>query len=144
VRSRRQQGLLVGEVAVDRRAAHLKGSKIVFRGLAGAEPAFEVAAVDDAEGEENTVLRDEVVHDAVVADTEAVEGVSLAADRLDLLAADAAGSGCCLGELFEAGVYPLAELRWEFLVGALGSGREPDLVGVAQVMSRSVLERPRR
>jgi hypothetical protein len=43
----------------------------------------------------------------MVADAEAVEGVSLAADCLHLLAADAAGSGCGLGELFEAGADPL-------------------------------------
>jgi hypothetical protein len=43
----------------------------------------------------------------MVAHSQAVEGVSLAADRLHLLAADAAGSGCGLGELFEVGADPL-------------------------------------
>jgi hypothetical protein len=72
-------------------------------GLSGSEPAFEVAAVDDAEDEEDAIVVDEVVHDAVVADAEPVEAVCLSADRLDLLAADAAGFGCGGGELFETG-----------------------------------------
>jgi hypothetical protein len=85
---------------------------MVIRWLAGSEPAFEVAAVDDAEDEEDTVVGDEVVHDAVVADAQAVEGVGLSADRLYLLAADAAGAGSCGGELLEAGTDPLAQRRW--------------------------------
>lgn len=100
--------------------------------------------MDDAEDEEDVVVGDEVVHDAVVADAEAVEGVSVAANRLDLLAANAAGSGCCLGQLFEAGADPCLERRRQPLVGTLGSRGEPDLIRVAQAMSRSGLERPRR
>jgi len=122
----------------------LKGSEDRDSALAGAEPAFEVAAVDDAENEEDVVVGDEVVHDAVLADAEAVEGVGVSADCLDFLAADAAGSGCRSGELFEAGADPLAERRWQFLVGAFGGGREPDLVRTAQARSRSGLEWPRR
>jgi hypothetical protein len=100
--------------------------------------------MDDAEDEEDVVVGDEVVHEAVVADAEAVEGVSLAADRLDFLAADAAGFGGGLGELFEVGADPRLQRRRQFLIGALGSGGEPDLVAVAQAMSCSGLLRPRR
>ncbi len=100
--------------------------------------------MDDAEDEEDAVVGDEVVHDAVVADAQSVEGVRVAADRLYLLAADAAGSCCGLGELFEASADPLPQRRRQLLEVARGGGREPDLVGAAQAMSRSGLERPRR
>jgi hypothetical protein len=113
-------------------------------GLAGSEPAFEVAAVDDAEHEEDAVLVDGVVHDAVVADAEQVEGVCLSADAFHPLAADAAGSGCGGGELFEAGADALARRGWQLLVGAFGGRREVYLVGLAQSMSLSGLARPRR
>jgi hypothetical protein len=113
-------------------------------GLSGSEPPFEVAAVNDAEDEEDAVFADEVVHDAVVADAEPVEGVCLSADGFHSFAADAAGSGSGGGELFEAGADALAQRRWQFLVGAFSGGREAYLVGVAQAMSPSGLERPRR
>jgi hypothetical protein len=100
--------------------------------------------VDDAEHEEDAVLADGVVHEAVVADAESVEGVRLSADRLHLLAADAAGFGCGGGELFEVGADALAYGGWQFLVGAFGGRREAYLVGVAQPRSRSGVVRPRR
>jgi hypothetical protein len=127
-----------------------KGRKSGFRrrwaesGLAGSEPAFEVAAVDDAEDEEGAVFAEEVVHDAVVADAEPVEGVCLSADRSYLLAADAAGSGCGGGELFEAGADALAYRGWQLFVGAFGGGREAYLVALAQALSSSGLVRPWR
>ncbi len=55
--------------------------------------------MDDAEHEQDVVFADDVVHDAVVADAEPVEGVRLSEDRLDLLAAGSAGPGCGGGEL---------------------------------------------
>jgi hypothetical protein len=100
--------------------------------------------VDDAEDEEDAVLVHRVVHDAVVADAEPVEGVRLSSDRFHPLAADAAASGCCGCELFEAGSYALARRGWQFLVGAFGGRREPYLVRLAQALSPSGLERPRR
>ena len=100
--------------------------------------------MDDAEHEQDAVFSDEVVHDAVVADAEAVEGVGLAADCLDFLAADAAGPGGGCGELFEAGADALLQRVGQFRVGALGGGREAYLVGLAQPMPSSGLERPRR
>ncbi len=100
--------------------------------------------MDDAEDEEDAVVGAEVVHDAVVADAESVEGVRVAADRLHFLAADAAGFGYGLGELFEAGADPLPQRRRQFLEGAFGGGREPDLVRAVQAMSWSDFERPRR
>lgn len=100
--------------------------------------------MDDAEDEEDAVVGDEVVHDPVVADAEAVEGVGLAADRLHFLAADAAGSGCCFGEVFEASADPLPKRRRQLLIGAFGARGESDLERVAQAMSGSGLERPRR
>src|SRR6266511_130698 len=54
-------------------------------GLAGSEPAFEVAAVDNAEHEEDAIFADEVVHHEVVADAEPVEGVCVSADGFTLL-----------------------------------------------------------
>ena len=100
--------------------------------------------MDDAEHEEDTVFVEEVVHDAVVPDAEPVEGVCLSADGLHLLAADAAGSGCGGGELFEAGANALAHRGRQLLVGTFGDGREAYLVGLAQALSSSDLERPRR
>jgi hypothetical protein len=90
------------------------------------------------------VVGDEVVHDAVVADAQAVEGVGLSADRFHLLAADAAGSGNCSGELVEAGPDSFPPRRWQLPERALGGRRETDLVRVAQPRSRSDFERPRR
>jgi len=116
----------------------------VILGLAGSEPAFEVAAVDDAEHEQDVVVGDEVVHDPVVADAQPVEGVGLAADRLNLLAADAAGLGGGVSELLKARADSLPHWRRQFLERAFGGRGELDLVGAAQAMSRSGLERPRR
>ena len=90
------------------------------------------------------VVGDEVVHDAVVADAEAVEGVGLAADRFHLFAADAAGSSDRGGELLEVGADSLPERCGEFLEGSLGRRSQTDVVGVAQAMSRSAFVRPRR
>jgi hypothetical protein len=100
--------------------------------------------VDDAEHEEDAVFVDEVVHDAVVADAEPVEGVCLSADGFHPFAADAADPGCGGGELFEAGADALAHRGWQLLVGAFGGRREAYLVVLAQAMSSSGLERPRR
>lgn len=100
--------------------------------------------MEDAEHEEDAVFADEVVHDAVVADAEPVEGVRLPADGLHLFVADAAGAGCCGGELFEAGADAVARRGWELLVGAFGGRREAYLVGLAQAVFPSGLERPRR
>ena len=100
--------------------------------------------MDDAEDEEDAVLVDRVVHDAVVADAEPVEGVSLSADRFHPLAADAAASGGCGCELFEAGADALALRCGQFLVGAFGGRREPYLVRLAQALSPIGLDRPRR
>jgi len=100
--------------------------------------------MDDAEHEEDAVVREQVVHDPVVADAEAMEGVRLSADRLDLLAADAAGSGGLPGELLEVGVDPLPDPCRQLPVGALGGRREPDVVRATQAVSRSDFDRPRR
>jgi hypothetical protein len=69
---------------------------------------LEVATVDDAEHQEYAVFADGVVHDAVVADAKAVEGVLLPADCFHFLARDATGAGCCAGELFESSANPVA------------------------------------
>ena len=52
-------------------------------------PALEVAAVDDAEHVENTILSDHVNHDTVVADTEAVKRVGGSLHCSDSLATGA-------------------------------------------------------
>lgn len=100
--------------------------------------------MDDAEHEQDAVVAEGVVHDAVVADAEAVEGVGLAEDRFHFLAADATGAGCGGGELFEACADPLPHRVGEFRVGAFGGWSEAYLVGVAQAISLSGVERPRR
>ena len=113
-------------------------------GLAGSEPALEVAAVRDTEHKEHAVFADGVVHEPVVADAEAVEGVCLSADRLHLLAADPARAGRCGGELLEAGADAPAQRSRQLGVDACGAGSETYLVGVAQAISPSGFERPRR
>ena len=100
--------------------------------------------MDDAEHEEDAVFIDDVVHDAVVADAESVEGICLSADRFHPVATDATGSGCGDGDLFEAGADPLAHRGWQLFVGAFGGRREAYLAGLAQAISSSGLERPRR
>ena len=100
--------------------------------------------MDDAEDEQDVVVGDEVVHDPVVADAEAVERVRLSADRLHLFAADAAGFGCCGGELLKAAANSLPRWRWQLLERALAGRCELDLVRAAQARSRSDFERPRR
>ena len=50
--------------------------------------------MDDSEYEQDAVFVDHVVHDAVVADTQPVERVGLAADRFHLLAPDPATGPC--------------------------------------------------
>ena len=112
--------------------------------LPGSEPAFEVAPVDDAEHEEHSVFADDVVRDAVVAYAEAVEGVRLSPDCLHPLAPDACWSSRGGGELFEGGADALAGLGRQLRVGACGGGGEAYLVGVAQTISPSGFERPRR
>ncbi len=52
----------------------------------GAEPAFQVAPMDDAKHEQHPLVVDHVVHNAIVADPESMEGVSHAANCLDRLA----------------------------------------------------------
>ena len=59
--------------------------------------------MDDPEHEENPVFLDEVVHDAVVADAEPVEGVCPSSDRLHLLPANTAGAGRNDGKLLKPG-----------------------------------------
>ena len=51
--------------------------------------------MDDPKHEEDVVFSHEVVHDAEVADPEAVERIRLTADRLHFLAADSTASGGC-------------------------------------------------
>ena len=100
--------------------------------------------MDDPEHEKNVIVLDEVVHHAIVADTEAVERVRLAPDRLHLLATDATTPDGCLCELLKTGADSLSLGSRELFVGALGRRREPYLVGVAQPRSSSGVERPRR
>ena len=53
-----------------------------------AEPALKLASMDDAEDQDDVVVRDDVVYDSVVADAQSVEGVTRSLDRLDGLAPD--------------------------------------------------------
>ena len=54
------------------------------------EPALQLASIDDAEHQDHAVLVDDVVHHAVVADAQSVEGIVGATDGLDRLPGDAA------------------------------------------------------
>lgn len=100
--------------------------------------------MDDAEDEDDAVFGNEVVHDPVVADAEPVECVGVPADRPHLLAADATASRRRFGESLEAGADPLTQRRRELPESALGRGGKSNLVGAAQAISPSEVDRPRR
>ena len=65
------------------------------------EPALQVASIDDAEHQDRAVVVDDVVHHAVVADTQPVEGVVGATDGLDRPPRDSARAGHVLRESLE-------------------------------------------
>ncbi len=67
--------------------------------------------MDDAKHEHHLVLVDHVIHHAVVANTEPMERVTDALDRLDRFALDPARSRSILRQPFERLGDPFANLR---------------------------------
>jgi hypothetical protein len=100
--------------------------------------------VDDAEYVEDTILDDDVVHHAVVADAQAVERIGGSLDRPHLLATDAARSCDGNGKLLKAPPDPRLHRSRQLPVGARGRRRKQYLVRLGQPVSRSGRERPFR
>lgn len=78
----------------------------------------------DSEHVHDAILDNDVVHDAVVANPEAVERISGALDRPYLLPADPPGLHGRSGELLEARFDPRSGRRRQLAVGACGRRRE--------------------
>ena len=100
--------------------------------------------MDDAEHMEHTVAVDHVVHDAVVADAEAVKRVGGALNRPDALAADPSGYRRSRGKALETSPDARSNLSRKLAVGARSRRRKEYLVGVDQLSSRSGRDRPLR
>jgi len=100
--------------------------------------------LDDSEHVEDAIFDLEVVHDPVVADSKAVEGVGSSPDRPYPFAADP--PGCCGrgGKLLEASPDPGFDRTRQLAVDARRRGREKYLIGVAQASRRRGWERPLR
>lgn len=110
-------------------------------GSAVPEPAFEIAAVDDAEDQDHAILLQDVVHHSVVADAEAVERVPDSLDRPDTLACDTSGRGGIDRELVERSHDPSALAGGQLPEGANRRRRQLDLER-PQSRSRRFVVRP--
>jgi hypothetical protein len=99
--------------------------------------------VGDPEDEDDLVLIDDVVHDAMIADSQSVEGVARSLDGLDGLATESPGRGDIECELDQCVADPRSRLGREVLERPAGRGREFDLVG-AQSRSPKLIDRPMR
>ena len=95
----------------------------------------------DAQDEDDAVLLDDVVHDAVVADPKPVEGIPGAVHGLHGLAFDAADLRRTAGELLERPGDPSTNLGFGLAEGLRRRGAELDAVGV-QVRSDRATVRP--
>ena len=84
--------------------------------------------MDDAENEQNPIFLDHVVHDAVVADAEPMEGVGDTLDSLDGLATDPPWFRGVIRELLDCGSNPCPSLWRELLQRTRGGGGELDLI----------------
>jgi hypothetical protein len=91
--------------------------------------------VDDPEHVENPIFGDQVVHDSVVPNAQAVEGVGCAPDRAYPLAADPARHRRVGRQLLQALPDPSPNRSRQLLVRARGGGRKQDRVGLAQPSS---------
>ena len=100
--------------------------------------------MDDPEHVEDTIVRDHVVHDAVVANTEAMKRVGRSLDRPHPLATHPAGYRGGPGKPLEAWLKSRLHRGGELHVGARRRGRENEVVGLAQLSSRNGRERPSR
>lgn len=84
--------------------------------------------MDDPKDENDAVVVEDVIHHAVVADSQPVEGVAHTLDRLDSLPADAARTRCTDGELLESLPDPVLLLGDELLEGSGRRRRQLDAV----------------
>lgn len=83
-------GLALGGIACDAHDQHAPVARVWDEcqgprssGLPPADPALQIAAVDDTEYQDDAVLVDDVVHDPVLTHAKAVERVVHSLDRLD-------------------------------------------------------------
>ena len=97
--------------------------------LPATEPAVQIRSIDDAEHQDHVVCVDDVVHHAVVADAQPVEGIVGAMDRLDGLAGDAPGLDDVTREPLERSPDAVAVSVTELLELASRRPRELDPVG---------------
>ena len=104
--------------------------------LSGPEPALQVGSIDDAEHQDNVVSVDDVVHHAVVADAQPVEGVVGPADGLDGLARDTSGAGDVMRKSLEGASDAITISVTELLELPGRRLREPDVVGGQSMSSR--------
>lgn len=84
--------------------------------------------MDDAEDQNDSFLFQDVIHDAVVTNTQSMEGVCDALDRLRRLAPDAPGfsnAGC---ELLQSGAHSSPDIRRQLLEHPDSGGCELDVV----------------
>ena len=98
---RQRRGLQRSNRAMATATAPARTSTDAVEELPTPEPALQVASVDDAEHQDRAVVVDDVVHDAVVADTQPVEGVGSATDGLDRLPRHASRAGHVMRESLE-------------------------------------------
>jgi hypothetical protein len=76
--------------------------------LSASKPALQFGSIDDAEHQQHVVVVNDVVHHAVVADPQAMEGVVGATDGLDRLPRDATWAGHVMRESLECSADPIA------------------------------------
>ena len=86
--------------------------------------------MNDSEDEDDAVLVENVVHGAVVADPQPVEGIAGAAHRLHGLPLDSANLGSVPRELLERPNHPSANVGFELPERLLRRGAELDAVRV--------------
>lgn len=98
--------------------------------------------MDDPEHKNHTILLDHVVHHAVIADSEPMEGISRPLDGLDRLSTNPTLPCGFRRELLEGVGDALPDVCRELLEGSDGRGRQLDAVGF-QASSVRLVVRPR-
>jgi len=109
--------------------------------LSAPKPALQVGSIHDAEHQDHMVSVDDVVHHAIVADAQPVEGVVSPADRFDGLAGDASGPGDVSREPLKGSTDTIAISATELPELPHRRLREPDLVGSQSISSRLTVRR---
>lgn len=103
--------------------------RLASRVLSAPEPPLQVGSIDDAEYQDHVVCFDDVVHHAVLAASQPVEGVVGAADGLDRLAGDASGAGDVMRESLECSADAITVSVTELLELPGRRARDLDSVG---------------